>query len=103
MIIPDLTHPGHSMPVRWHRTYNKMLGRHPTNISRLGEQTQGHRGILISLLFPGMLLKSGVPIERFGEEAKLGPALMMRRSCFLSGINYFQYIYYDIRQQTPMP
>lgn len=57
MIILGLQDPGHLMPVKWQRTENKMLGPHPTNTSKLGEQTQGHRGILIALIFPGMLLR----------------------------------------------
>lgn len=61
-IILDLKDPGHSMLVKWHRISNKKLGPSPANISKLGEQAQGHKGALISLIFPGMLLDQPAPI-----------------------------------------
>lgn len=63
-ITLDLRDPGHSVLIKWHRTANKMLGPSPSTISRLGEEAQGYKGALISLIFLGMLL--GQPALLYG-------------------------------------
>lgn len=71
-IFPDWKDPGHSMLGKWHRTSNKMLQSYPANISILGEQAQGHKGALTSLIFPGMLLSQLAPTAWCDKEINLG-------------------------------
>lgn len=71
MIILGLKDPGHSMLVKWHRPYNKMLRPHPTNIPKLGEQAQGHRGITDFAHPSWHASQPGFPIMWFGEEENL--------------------------------